>query len=57
MGFLYFCSTLIHAVDPTAGLASRDFLISLCQVVLILPAPSLSHRSGDENPGKGFLAA
>ena len=57
MGFLYFCSTLIHAVDPTAGLGSRDFLISLCQVVLILPAPSLSHRSGDENPGKGFLAA
>lgn len=57
MGFLYFCSTLTHAVDPAAGLGFHDLLISLCQVVCTLPALSLSHRSSDKNPGKGFLAA
>jgi len=56
-GISLFLYTLTHAVDPTAGLGFHDFFISLCQVVLTLPAPSLSHRSSDKNPGKGFLAA
>lgn len=54
MGFLYSCSTLTHAVDLVEGQGFHYLLISLCQVVLPLPAPSRSHSQGHRNPEQGF---
>lgn len=43
MGYIYFCGTLTRAVDLTGGWGFQDLLISLCQVVVTVPAPLESH--------------